>query len=258
MLAAIIKQLEDNPHVPHLNRSGIYYSHLQCRATHDPSLPGHLKSLITHSLKSNKALRALEKHLATTDRLFPAMAGTTQAVDVIRGGVKANALPERAEVIVNHRINIHSSVGVLQARIVDVVRPVVERFGLDFDAFGTTSRANGGSASEIGLLKIADAFGTALEPAPITPMGGSGPFKLLSGTIVGVLGASNRTGYDKKTFIAPSMSTGNTGACASPVLGGVEPTPLTYTRPAGADAPVFRHEALLEADEAYLPVRTHQ
>ena len=206
----MIKQLEANPHTPHLNRSGIYYNHLQCRAAHDPSLSDDFRSLITHSRNSDKALHALEEHLAKTDRLYPALAGTTQAADVIHGGVKTNALPELAEVIVNHRLDIHSSIAALQARIASVVKPIVKEYGLELDAFGLYKETvEGGEAN--GLLRIMDAWGTALEPAPITPMGESGPFKLLSGTIIGVLGASNRTGYDKKVFIAPSMSTGNTG-----------------------------------------------
>ncbi|KAL1945098.1 hypothetical protein VTO73DRAFT_2718 [Trametes versicolor] len=207
MIAAVIKQLEANPHVAHLNRSGIYYSLLQCQAEHDPALPSHLRKLITHSRKSDKALSALEAELARTDRKFRALAGTTQAADVVRGGVKTNALPELASVIVNHRIDVHSSVGFLKERITRVVSPVAERFGLDVDAFGAKTTVASASA---GLLRISDAFGTALEPAPVTPLGDSGPFQLLSGTIIGVLGASNRTGYDKKTFIAPGMSTGNT------------------------------------------------
>ncbi|TBU30546.1 carboxypeptidase S [Dichomitus squalens] len=212
MLAAIIKHLEVNPHSPQLNREGVYYSLLQCRAAHDTSLSPQLRSLISRSRTSDKALHALERHLAETDRLFPALAGTTQAADVIRGGVKTNALPERADVIVNHRIDIHSSVGALQKRIINVVKPIVARLRLELDAFGNASFAmkpEGGESS--GVLRITDAFGTALEPAPVTPMGDGGPFQLLSGTIIGVLGASNRTGYDKKVFIAPGMSTGNTG-----------------------------------------------
>ncbi|KAH9921729.1 carboxypeptidase S [Epithele typhae] len=208
MLAAMIKQLEDNPHVPSLNRSGIYYQQLQCRAAHDPDLPSHFRALIRRSHKSDKALHELEAYLADTDRLYGPLAGTTQAVDVVRGGVKTNALPERAEVIVNHRLSIHSSIAELQARIASVAAPVAARFGLALDAFGRTVIA--GAGEEAGAMRIEDAWGTALEPAPLTPMGESGPFRLLSGTIVGVLGASNRTGYDKKTFIAPSMSTGNT------------------------------------------------
>ncbi|PIL25219.1 hypothetical protein GSI_13108 [Ganoderma sinense ZZ0214-1] len=210
MLAALIKQIEANPHDAQLNRSGVYYSLLQCRAAHDTSLSPHLRSLISHSRSSDKALHALERHLAKTDRLFSALAGTTQAADVIRGGVKTNALPERAEVIVNHRIDIHSSVDALQKHVVRVVKPVVARFGLELDAFSKPEFAVKQDGEAAGVLRIADAFGTALEPAPVTPTGDSGPFQFLSGTIIGVLGASNRTGYDKKVFIAPGMSTGNT------------------------------------------------
>lgn len=39
-----------------------------------------------------------------------ALAGTTVAVDLIKGGVKANALPERAWAVVNHRIAVERSV----------------------------------------------------------------------------------------------------------------------------------------------------
>ncbi|KAL7280577.1 hypothetical protein ACG7TL_005511 [Trametes sanguinea] len=210
MLAAVIKQLEDNPHTPHLNRTGIYYSLLQCQAAHDPGLPTRLRKLIERSRTSDRALAALEAELAKKDRLFGALAGTTQAADVVRGGVKTNALPERAEVIVNHRIDIHSSVSALKKRIAAVVQPVAARLGLELEAFGEMVGEGNAEYESAGRLRISDAFGTALEPAPITPMGDSGPFKLLSGTIIGVLGASNRTGYDKKAFIAPGMSTGNT------------------------------------------------
>ncbi len=245
MIAAVVKELEANPHAAHLNRSGIYYSLLQCQAEHDPALSPHLRKLITHSRKSDKALRALEAELERTDRKFRPLAGTTQAADVVRGGVKTNALPELASVIVNHRIDVHSSVGFLKERITRIVSPVAERFGLDVDAFGAKTAAAGAST---GQLRISDAFGTALEPAPVTPMGDIGPVQLLSRTIIGVLGASNRMGYDKKTFIAPGMSTGNTGmSFASRVEMFAE---YFITR--------FRHQALLEADETYLPIRPYQ
>lgn len=219
MIAAVIKQLEDNPHVAHLNRSGVYYTLLQCQAEHDPALTSHLRKLITASRSSDEALCALEAELARLDPNFRALAGTTQAANVVGGGVKANALPERAFVVVNHRIDVHSSVGLLKERIMGVVLPVAERFGLDVDAFSEKTIAAKGSSSKL-KLRISDAFGTALEPSPVTPLGGdSGPFQLLSGTIIGVLGASNRTGYDKKTFVAPGVSTWNTGVSTCSLAG---------------------------------------
>lgn len=38
------------------------------------------------------------------DPAFKALVGTTQAIDLIQGGVKTNALPEQAWAVVNHRL----------------------------------------------------------------------------------------------------------------------------------------------------------
>lgn len=38
--------------------------------------------------------------------MYKSLVGTTQAIDLIHGGVKSNALPERAWAVVNHRISV--------------------------------------------------------------------------------------------------------------------------------------------------------
>jgi len=59
---------------------------------------------------------------------------------------------------------------------------------------------------------ISDAWGSAFEPAPVTPTGrGSAPYELLSGTIQAAL----RRGYIshelEKAVVAPAVMGGNTG-----------------------------------------------
>jgi len=49
------------------------------------------------------ALRRAENELFKNPE-FIALAGTPQAIDLIQGGVKVNALPEQASAVVNHRI----------------------------------------------------------------------------------------------------------------------------------------------------------
>src|SRR5258708_40240502 len=44
------------------------------------------------------------------DRIYSALIGTTQAIDLVQGGVKANALPEEAWAVVNHRVPTQRSV----------------------------------------------------------------------------------------------------------------------------------------------------
>lgn len=57
-----------------------------------------------HAEHCDEALRAAEEELFK-DRTFMSLVGTTQAIDLVDGGVKVNALPEQAWAIVNHRIS---------------------------------------------------------------------------------------------------------------------------------------------------------
>ena len=107
ILAALINQIEDHPYTAQLRRDSTYYQSLQCSAEHDPSLPKSLRKAIRKSLSSDKALSTLEATLAKSDNMFAPMCGTTQAVDIVGGGVKTNALPESAFLIMNHRIDVH-------------------------------------------------------------------------------------------------------------------------------------------------------
>lgn len=103
----MITELEANPHETQLLRNTPYYVGLQCEAAYDPDLARTMRSLIKKSLKSDKALAKLNAELLRVNPLFKAITGTTQAVDIVQGGVKINALPEMAYAIVNHRIAGH-------------------------------------------------------------------------------------------------------------------------------------------------------
>ena len=76
---------------------------VQCYAAHGPSLPPKVKKDVEKSLYSNNALREAEKFFFA-DLHFRGLAGTTQAIDMVGGGVKSNALPETAWAIINHCI----------------------------------------------------------------------------------------------------------------------------------------------------------
>lgn len=71
------------------------------------NIPKSLKKLIKKSLRSESALKELEKILlnGASAKHNHDLLSTTQAVDLIEGGVKVNALPERASAVVNHRIS---------------------------------------------------------------------------------------------------------------------------------------------------------
>ncbi|OJA18441.1 hypothetical protein AZE42_05816, partial [Rhizopogon vesiculosus] len=190
ILAGVVTELEANPHVPELARDRTYYQSLQCRAKYDAAFPPDMRKLVLESQSSDEKLRELAKRLDDFDPAYSASAGTTQAIDIIYGGVKVNALPEAVYAIANHRIADHSSVSELQDRFTNIVAPVAAKYNMSLDAFGKTV---GLEVPTWGLVKLSDAFASALEPAPVTPTTGSGPYELLSGTVLSTLKTNLRT-----------------------------------------------------------------
>lgn len=125
MLAALLVEFESNPYEVHLvgllrctylisvltvcslissqARGTPVYASLECLAAHAPSLPSHVKKNFKKAATSNKALKKVEDYFFQVPA-FKSLTGSTQAIDLIGGGVKTNALPEQAWAVVNHRI----------------------------------------------------------------------------------------------------------------------------------------------------------
>lgn len=104
MLAAMIVELEEHPYEPVLTRQSSAYDSTQCAAAYAPEYPAGLRELARAAVHSDAALAELKDALLDTFPEYDALLRTTLAVDLIEGGVKVNALPERAAAIVNHRI----------------------------------------------------------------------------------------------------------------------------------------------------------
>ncbi|KAJ2920853.1 hypothetical protein H1R20_g16240, partial [Candolleomyces eurysporus] len=210
ILSALLVHLEKNPFEVHLSRAQPVYATLQCIGEHAKDVPKHLRKLIQKSTGSDKALKKLES-VVLKDHLIKSLVGSTQAVDLIHGGVKSNALPEQAWAIVNHRVSVTSSVAELKERDVKLLEPIARKFNLSYTAFGAQITEGGVPAH--GSLVLSDLSRGGLEPAPVTPTGADAlPYKLLSGTIKATFNAY-RGKIDSDTseiVVAPSMMSGNT------------------------------------------------
>ncbi|KAF8494750.1 carboxypeptidase S [Hysterangium stoloniferum] len=203
ILASFLVALESKPIVPHIGRTTPTYKTLQCIAAHTPDIPKKLKKDIIRSVKSDRALRRVEDALTPELR---ALVGTTQAIDLIAGGVKTNALPEQSTAVVNHRIATDSSVDAVKERVTAVLAPLASKHNLSLTSFGIDMTSSEGA---YGSLKLTDAFGTALEPAPVSPIGPQdGPWAVLSATITANLLESEYGA--KKIVVAPGIMSGNT------------------------------------------------
>jgi len=205
-------------------------------AQHAKDFPANLRALVKASVYSDRALRKLEAELRR-DPIYRALMATTQAIDLVQGGVKANALPEEAWAVVNHRIATQrsviwfdssvrnrsryptwtlrptSSVAAVQQRDTDVLKHLAKESNLSYTAFGSVIFPEDGTSA--GTLTLSDAWDDALEPAPVTPTGGdSAPWQLFSGTIKATYNAHRGLDGPNNIFVAPGIMTGNSGGNA--------------------------------------------
>lgn len=158
-----------------------------------------LRKLIFSSLTSESSAQKVADKLSSEDVAQRYLMQTSQATDLISGGVKINALPEKVEAVVNHRIAIESSVSEVQEHITSIIsKKILTKFPLALDAFGSISGIT--NASSAGTITLSS-FDEPLEPAPVSPFT-SPAYKLLSGTIKKVFG--------EEVIVSPSVMTGNT------------------------------------------------
>ncbi|KAF2635404.1 carboxypeptidase S [Massarina eburnea CBS 473.64] len=198
----LISLIEANPYEPYLDEENPYLSMLYCGAEHAPEFPKTLKKLLNK--RESKLQTCSKKHGKDALAVEAAKEGlgikylftTSVAIDLINGGAKANALPERTTFTVNHRINVGSNSKAIFKHITSLAAQSASKYNLTLTPFNGTELP-----SSITLR----AHDTLLEPAPVTPTSSSQsvtPFEVLSGT--------TRALYSEDLLVAPGIMTGNT------------------------------------------------
>ncbi|KAH8093793.1 hypothetical protein BXZ70DRAFT_1010387 [Cristinia sonorae] len=206
ILSALITTVESHPLPPTLLREGTPFATIQCTTAYAHNVPQALRDLAQTALTDDDALRKLGSEVAggVLGGAYGAMVRTTQAVDLVQGGVKVNALPEKASATVNYRIAEHSSVDDVQRHLIRLLAPMAAQYNLTFSPFA--SRASVSAFSSSGHLTLSDPYASALQPSPPTPVGPDArPWRLLVGTIKASLNASRRT-RGKEVIVSPMLS----------------------------------------------------
>ena len=109
LLSQIIVEVENHPLPPKLLRNSSSFGTLKCAATYGPSFPDEIRQLVYDAKDDDSefGMMKLQDKLLKLHPNYASELGTTQAVDVIQGGIKSNALPDVAFAVVNHRIAEH-------------------------------------------------------------------------------------------------------------------------------------------------------
>lgn len=229
VMGELITHIEANSYAPHLHPENPFLGALYCGAAHADKFPSGLKKELRH--RSSEDVDVCEKkdklalEAAKLGDPIKYLFTTSQAADLISGGAKINALPERTILTVNHvsslsfhsfqenvrlnktltlpkRVNVGDHPSDVQKRITELVKPVAHKFKLDLHAFPANAE-DGETPSSI-TLRVA--YGSTLEPAPVSPT------SVLEGEVTAweVLAGTTRALYGEEVIMAPGLSTGNT------------------------------------------------
>ncbi|GAA5853659.1 hypothetical protein JCM8547_007400 [Rhodosporidiobolus lusitaniae] len=170
ILSRLIVALEDNVDVPRLEEGSPVLQQLDCLAEY-----GEVSREMKRRIRDPRKWKGLGEELAREDEVMRAFLSTTQATDLIQGGVKLNALPELATASINYRIAFTSSVNATLTRISSILSPVVHSLNYTFSSFGSHPDA---TRNVVRLSILGD---SPIEPAPISPSEGPA-WELMAGT----------------------------------------------------------------------------
>ncbi|KAH8681650.1 peptidase family M20/M25/M40 [Xylariales sp. PMI_506] len=202
VMSEFITLVEAHPFEPYFAPENPILGYLECAAAHAPEFPAKWKKLLPSpgggggGRKEERKKAKLAHEVAEADRFLKYLFTTSQAVDIINGGVKSNALPERTTALINHRVNIGERVADVQAHLTALAAKIAHKYNLTLNAFG------GGPETPSSITLQIPRGG--LEPAPVTPtvIDALTPYRVLAGT--------TRALYGDDVVLAPALATGNT------------------------------------------------
>ncbi|KAH3688513.1 hypothetical protein WICPIJ_000503 [Wickerhamomyces pijperi] len=180
IMSKLVDLIEESPFTPILSAKNPVLNHLQCIAKYTSKFPESYKKSIFKAGVDSAANNFVINFLSKIS-LAKFAIRTTQAIDVIRGGVKANALPEYSKVTINHRIALESSVKETIDKIVHNVEVIAKQFGLGLYSEGKEILPK----TAKGAFQLS--HGRLLEPSAISPLDNDS-FNILRGTLKHILG----------------------------------------------------------------------
>lgn len=110
-------------------------------------------------------------------------------------------------------LSMNSSVAALKAHASAILGPVATSLNMTFSAFADPDGASADvTGPATGHVRLSDAWGTALDPAPVSPTD-SEQWRILAGTIRAAWGPTGGSSVEEPdVVVVPSLLGGNTGS----------------------------------------------
>lgn len=204
IMAKLISLMEDKGFAPQFTENNPVWELLDCLAEWHHDMPeGFRDAIIKKDLSKYHQDKLL--NMLVQQQTFKELVRTSQAVDIISGGIKANALPEDVFTIVNHRIEVGSSVKEVVERDLAMARIIAKTYGYGLKLEDTILIPK----TENGIITLAE-YSDSLEPAPVSPENET--WDLFKRTIYNTFANGMDAHSEKKTnfVVTPSTATFNT------------------------------------------------
>ena len=205
VMSQIIYALErEQLFVPYLGSDHPTRRTLECQARYSAD---SVEPWLAEVLQSDDYVRAAEEVAASRGEMQGVVFRTSQAADMISGGVKVNALPEKVSAVVNYRVALHELPSDVFERAEGIISRIAEEHELSFSSsMSVAPNAEGygeESQNHISLAPLTD----PLRPAPVSPT------SLDSKTwakFTGVTRAVFEAVFNKTVVVSGDIMTGNT------------------------------------------------
>lgn len=202
LTSKLISLIEDTPFPQIMEPTNPILKYLQCVAQHTDKFDSSFKQSVFRSTWDPVAKSKVFQYLESIKELRP-LVRTTQAVDIIHGGIKSNALPEFVAFDINHRISVESSVKATVDKIICNVLAIAQEYYLGV-MHGDEELV---PKTENGHFTITSAVG--LEPAKVSPLD-SEEWHLFAGSVKHIIEDYIFPNISRLAVIAPSLNSGNT------------------------------------------------
>ncbi|KAJ6111962.1 hypothetical protein N7523_008023 [Penicillium sp. IBT 18751x] len=169
IMAEILYELERQElFSPRLDPSHPSHGMLECQARYSPS---HVEPWLADKLAEGDAKALGEAVASSRGPAVRYTLQTSQAADLIRGGVKTNALPEKISAVVNYRVALHMTPDQLRERAVRIISPIAKSHNVSLHiAFpGVADSQDNFFGGDGDRTLVLSPLNEPLSPAPISP-----------------------------------------------------------------------------------------
>lgn len=201
IMSEFITLLETHPFEPELADANPILNLFQCVAEHAPHMNEQLRRTVL-DIDSGSHRADFIDYVSSIDAI-KYLIRTSQATDVISGGTKVNALPERVVISVNHRINVGNSVSDIIERFEKFLTELAHKYDLGIVSSGETLI----EPTKNGFFNITSP--RSLEVSPVSPFSGE-IWDKVAGTAISIFESSPFATPDVPIVAAPALFPANT------------------------------------------------